>query len=95
MEFKRLLRSSGLNLKPVEISYLCQKCGDASGQVCRPPPHQRRSYPSAIVAVAVPKANPEALASPTTCSSDSVLNVSGKTLLLCNRLLIGDIEEWV
>eukprot|EP00903_Cladosiphon_okamuranus_P019202 g17658.t2 len=33
IEFKRLLRSSGLDLKPVEISYLRQKCGDASGQV--------------------------------------------------------------
>lgn len=44
MEFKRLLRSSGLDLKPVEMSYLRQKCGDASGQVGRPPHHRKRFY---------------------------------------------------
>eukprot|EP00752_Nemacystus_decipiens_P018631 g16705.t1 len=33
IEFKRLLRSAGLDLKTKEISYLRQKCGDASGQV--------------------------------------------------------------
>ncbi|CAM9306993.1 unnamed protein product [Ectocarpus fasciculatus] len=33
LEFKKLLRSSGLNLSTSEISHLRQKCGDPAGQV--------------------------------------------------------------
>lgn len=35
LEFKRLLRASGIDLTPAENSYLRKKCGDASGEVGR------------------------------------------------------------